>query len=149
MPLHYSVTCAEDVPRIAADERDRALAGRRSARLAAAVLSVCDGWPRGTPPADHAAPVQSAIATLLLSGGLDPVTPPANAETVARTLANHRHVVAPGYGHIVTFQSCGPRLIAAFVDAGGSASLPNDCVRQLESSVPPPLWTGLLGPDTP
>ena len=60
-------------------------------------------------------PSVSTMRPLILSAGLDPVTPPANGATVARTLANHRHVVAPGYGHIVSPHACAPRLLAAFV----------------------------------
>lgn len=148
-PLHYSVTCAEDVPRIRADERASAYASPRTGSLVRAVLAVCDVWPRGTPPADHAAAVQSATPALILSGGLDPVTSPAYGETVARTLSNHRHIVAPGYGHIVSPHACGPRLISAFVDEAGFSTLPGDCVKLLEGSKAPALWTGLLGPDAP
>lgn len=147
--LHYSVTCAEDVPRIVAAERDRALEGMRSKRLALAAIGVCEVWPRGSAPADAATPVVSPIPALLFSGGLDPVTPPARAEEAAKTLANHKHIVAPGYGHIVSPHACGPRLVASFVDTGGFAKLDADCVKRLETSVPPPLWTGLLGPATP
>ena len=148
-PLHYSVTCAEDVPRIRADERASAYASPRTGSLVRAVLAVCDVWPRGTPPADHAAAVESATPALILSGGLDPVTSPAYGETVARTLSNHRHIVAPGYGHIVSPHACGPRLISAFVDEAGFSTLPGDCVKLLEGSKAPALWTGLLGPDAP
>ena len=149
IPLHYSVTCAEDVPRADAALRERALAGKRSARLARLALAICDVWPRGGAPDDAFAPVTSDVPALILSGGLDPVTPPANGETVARTLANHRHVVAPGYGHIVSPHACAPRLLAAFVADAGFDKLPGDCVRQLEASTPPALWTGLLGPGAP
>ena len=58
-------------------------------------------WPGGHAPIDAFAPVRSDVPALILSGGLDPVTPPANGEAIAKTLANHKHVVAPGYGHIV------------------------------------------------
>ncbi len=149
IPLHYSVTCAEDVPRADAALRERALAGKRSARLARLALAICDVWPRGGAPADAFTPVTSDVPALILSGGLDPVTPPANGETVARTLANHRHVVAPGYGHIVSPHACAPRLLAAFVADAGFDELPGDCVRQLEASTPPALWIGLLGPGAP
>lgn len=147
--LHYSVTCAEDVPRADAARRESALAGKRSARLARLALGICDVWPRGTAPADATAPVASEVPVLILSGGLDPVTPPANGEAVAKSLPNHRHVVAPGYGHIVSPHACAPRLIAAFVDDAGFAQLPDDCLRQLAASTPPPPWTGLLGPGAP
>lgn len=149
VPLHYSVTCAEDASRVGAEDRERALDGRRSARLARMALAICDVWPKGSAPPDAFTPVTSDVPALLFSGGIDPVTPPANGEEVARTLGRHRHVVAPGYGHIVSPHACGPRLLASFVDEAGFAKLPADCLRQLEGSAPPPLWTGLLGPATP
>jgi pimeloyl-ACP methyl ester carboxylesterase len=143
--LHYSVTCAEDVPRV--DESDRRrLAATRAAAFASKVLAVCEIWPRGRQPADATAPLVSGIPTLLISGGLDPVTPPAYAEEVARTLSNHRHVVAAGYGHIVSPHGCGPRLVAAFVDRAGFDTLPASCVEHFASSKRPPLWPGRLGP---
>ena len=67
-------------------------------------------------PADFATPVKSDVPVLLLSGALDPVTPPANGDDVAKTLPNSRHVVAGGLGHIVSTHGCAPRLIASFVD---------------------------------
>lgn len=149
VPLHYSVTCAEDVSRVNPELRERSLEGKRSARLARMALGICDVWPKGSATPDAFTPVTSAVPALILSGGLDPVTPPANGEEVGRTLANHRHVVAPGYGHIVSPHACGPRLLAAFVDEAGFATLPADCLRQLEGSTPPALWTGLLGPVRP
>ena len=149
IPLHYSVTCAEDVPRVGLALREHTLAGKRSARLARLTLAICDEWPRGSAPNDALAPVASDVPVLILSGGLDPVTPPANGTLVERSLSRHRHVVAPGYGHIVSPHACAPRLVAAFVADAGFATLPEDCLRQLESSTPPALWTGLLGPAPP
>jgi pimeloyl-ACP methyl ester carboxylesterase len=144
--LHYSVTCAEDMPRIAASDAQRALAGTRAPALTARVLAVCDVWPRGRMPADALTPVRSEVPVLLLSGGLDPVTPPAYADGVARTLPNSRHVVARGYGHIVSQHACGPRLIAAFIERGALDRLPASCVEHFATSQPPPLWPDRLGP---
>ncbi len=143
--LHYSVTCAEDVPRIESAERQR-LATTRVATLAPKILSVCDVWPRGRQPADATTPVVTDIPTLLISGGLDPVTPPAYAEEVAKTLSNHRHVVGTGYGHIVSPHACGPRLVAAFVDRAGFDTLPASCLEHFETSKRPPLWPDRLAP---
>ena len=97
---------------------------------------------------DYAAmftPLASDVPVLLLSGGLDPVTPPAYAEEVAKTLRNHRHVVAAGYGHIVSPHACGPRLVAAFVD-GGLAAVPQACIDYFASSTRPPLWSDRMAP---
>jgi pimeloyl-ACP methyl ester carboxylesterase len=142
--LHYSVTCAEDVPRVDAADRERTLTHIRAAGLAARALSVCELWPRGRMPADAATPLVSDTPTLLLSGALDPVTPPAYGAEVARTLSNSRHIVAGGYGHIVSAHACAPRLVAAFVDTAGFDTLPASCVDALQKSRRPPFFTDLL-----
>jgi len=143
--LHYSVTCAEDVPRVSPADAARALADVRSKALALRALAVCDVWPKGASPADAATPVRSDAPVLILSGGLDPVTPPANGAEVAKTLPASRHVVARGYGHIVSPHACGPRLIAAFIDVPTFATLPVACVDHFEKSSRPPLWPDRLG----
>jgi pimeloyl-ACP methyl ester carboxylesterase len=143
--LHYSVTCAEDVPRVAPGDID-ALASVRSRELARRLVGVCDVWPRGEMPPDATTPVTSDAPVLLLSGGLDPVTPPAYAEEVARTLSHSRHIVARGYGHIVTPHACAPRLVAAFIDDPTFGELPPSCVEYLERSERTPLWPDRLEP---
>lgn len=143
--LHYSVTCAEDVPRISPADTASALAGVRSKTLALRALAVCDVWPRGEAPADATRPVESAVPVLILSGGLDPVTPPANGAEVAKTLTASRHVVARGYGHIVSPHACGPRLIAAFIDDPTFATVPPSCIEHFEKSTRPAPWPDRLG----
>jgi pimeloyl-ACP methyl ester carboxylesterase len=144
--LHYSVTCAEDVPRIGADDRTKALAGLRAESLAHRVIAVCDVWPRGAVPADFTAPVKSDVPVLILSGALDPVTPPVNGDVVAKTLPNSRHVIATGMGHIVSSHGCVPRLVASFVDSASVADLPSDCIDRLARGVRPPMWPDRLAP---
>ncbi len=143
--LHYSVTCAEDAPRIAPADAASALANLRSKALAARALAVCDAWPKGAVPDDASTPVRSDVPALILSGGLDPVTPPANGAEVAKTLPASRHIVARGYGHIVSPHACGPRLIAAFIDDPSFATLPVACVEHFENSTRPPMWPDRLG----
>jgi pimeloyl-ACP methyl ester carboxylesterase len=143
--LHYSVTCAEDAPRLSPAETRSALANVRAKTLALRALAVCDVWPRGAVPEDAKTPVRSNVPVLILSGGLDPVTPPANGAEVAKTLPASRHIVARGYGHIVSPHACGPRLIAAFIDDPGFATLPASCVEHFEHSTRPPMWPDRLG----
>ncbi len=144
--LHFSVTCAEDVPRIRPGAARDALAGLPTQTLAERTLAVCDVWPRGRMPADFANAVTSDKPALLFSGGMDPVTPPAYGAEVAKGLPNSRHVIAPGYGHGVSPLGCGPRLLGAFVDAGSVANLPGTCIAQFEKSVRPLLWPDRLAP---
>ena len=142
--LHYSVTCAEDVPRATTDAR-LALEGVRSGGLAKRLLAVCDVWPHGKAPADASSPVTSDVPVLILSGAFDPVTPPAGGALVAKTLSRSRHIVAKGYGHIVSPHACAPRLIAAFIDDPSFASLPAACIEHFEKSAVPLPWPDRLG----
>jgi hypothetical protein len=55
---------------------------------------------------------------LIMSGGLDPVTPPRHGERVARALgANALHVVVPHAGHGVMSISCMRDVLYRFIDA--------------------------------
>ncbi|HSD00054.1 MAG TPA: alpha/beta fold hydrolase [Casimicrobiaceae bacterium] len=146
--LHYSVTCAEDVPRVTRAERANGVDDERVRALARRTLAVCDQWPKGSFDGDFAQPLRSNVPTLLLSGGLDPVTPPAYGDEVARTLPHSRHIVARGFGHIVSPHACAPRLIAAFVDEAGFTTLPKACIDFFEHSHRPPSWPDRLAPVT-
>ncbi|HEV7412258.1 MAG TPA: alpha/beta fold hydrolase [Casimicrobiaceae bacterium] len=144
LALHFAVTCAEDAPRIDAAETDRTLARLRAPALARRDLAACDGWPRPPVPVDFYAPVVSDKPVLILSGGLDPVTPPAAGDEVARTLSHGRHIVAGGYGHIVSPHACAPRLIEKFVEEAGFATLPSSCAAYFAASARPPLYSSVL-----
>jgi pimeloyl-ACP methyl ester carboxylesterase len=97
--LYLSATCAEDVPFVAAGaaEIDDAtfLGGYRVREQRAA----CDLWPRGEKPAVSGEPVTSGVPVLIISGLLDPVTPPENGDVLARTLPRSLHVRVPSGGH--------------------------------------------------
>jgi pimeloyl-ACP methyl ester carboxylesterase len=144
--LYYSVTCAEDVPRISPAERAHGVGDARIRALSARSIAVCDHWPRGTFPSDFGTPVASDVPALLLSGGLDPVTPPAYAAEVAKHLSRSREIVAPGFGHIVSAQACAPQLIAAFVDSADVSGLPQRCIDFLAATQRPLLWPDRLAP---
>jgi pimeloyl-ACP methyl ester carboxylesterase len=83
---------------------------------------------------------------LLLSGALDPVTPPDYAVDVAKTLPNSKHIVAAGLGHIVSAHACAPRLIAAFIDRAGFDTLPANCIERLAKTTRPSFWPDRLAP---
>ncbi|HSQ72959.1 MAG TPA: alpha/beta hydrolase, partial [Rubrivivax sp.] len=131
--MHFSVVCAEDVPRLAqATDRPGADFG---AAFADIYRKVCADWPRGpVPPAFFALPPAPA-ATLLLSGGADPVTPPRHGERTVKALgAKARHVVVPEAGHGVMGLACLRDALFRFIDAeSDEAALQVDaeCARAL------------------
>jgi len=116
--MHFAVVCAEDFPRIdaAADKPG----GDFGDTFAALYREVCATWPRGEVPAAFYTVPAVASATLLLSGGLDPVTPPRHGERVSKALGTKaRHVVVPNAGHGVMALGCMRDVLFRFVDAAG------------------------------
>jgi pimeloyl-ACP methyl ester carboxylesterase len=80
------------------------------------LLELCPVW-QVTPLSDGGdTPVRSDVPTLLLSGELDPITPPAFADEVAQTLPNSTALVFPRQSHGVFFRTdCARDLIHQFV----------------------------------
>jgi hypothetical protein len=93
-------------------------------------------------PPDFHAPVASDVPALLLSGELDPVTPPRYGEQVVRHLPSGRHLVARGQGHNVMTAGCMPRLISEFVDSADARRLDARCLERL---IETPPFSGAYG----
>lgn len=131
--MHFSVLCAEDVPRITAEQRARVASTRVGVELIEQYERSCRGWPTRPVPEAFFAPPTVAAPTLLLSGGTDPVTPPPHAEAVAKSLPNALHLVAPALGHGVSTAGCAPLLVHQFISRGSIAGLDGGCLRELPS----------------
>ncbi len=120
--MHFAVVCAEDLPRIDAAARASAAATRFGTGFIALYERACAQVAvRAVPPDFYASP-SADVPVLVLSGGVDPATPPRHGEQVARTLPRALHLVAPYLGHGVTLHGCAPELIQRFVrqaDAAG------------------------------
>ena len=84
--------------------------------------AVCAHWPRGEVPAAFYTIPRSAAPVLLLSGGLDPVTPPRHADRVAKALGpKARTVVVANNGHNVTAIACMRDAVFHFINAATDA----------------------------
>ncbi len=130
--MRMSVVCAEDLPRISAADAERESAHPPFGKLFLAEFAkACEGWPRGKVPADFALPVKSDKPVLILSGGLDPVTPPVHGEEVKRSLSNALHLVAPNVGHGVSSRGCAPKLVKKFIETAGIAGIDGACLQRL------------------
>ena len=144
--MFLSVICSEDVPSITSAERAEA---EQEPFFGASLLdsfeALCSVWPRGTLPDGYGDPVVSDRPVLLLSGRLDPVTPPRWADTVGRSLTNVRQVTVPGAGHGTMGAGCVPDLMAEFIEEGGADGLDIACVEEIER---PRFFDSPLGPDT-
>lgn len=143
--MQLSVICAEDAPRItAADvakESEGSLFGPYVMRMQ---QDACAFWPRGQVEASFYEPVTSSVPTLVLSGEVDPVTPPVWGEEIARHLSNSKHIVMPGTGHTAGGTGCGLRIIRAFLDKGDTEGLDTSCMANVKR---PPFFVTPAGPD--
>nr|WP_241758968.1 alpha/beta hydrolase [Pyxidicoccus parkwaysis] len=142
--LYYAVVCAEDAPYYDAE------AVRREAKgtwfgpdMGLETLAICADWPKATLPVGYREPVGSDVPTLLLSGELDPVTPPAWAEEAKRTLHHALHVVVPGVGHNTVGADCARTLMNDLLTRGTVEGLTSSCGPNLTR---PPFFTSFAGP---
>jgi pimeloyl-ACP methyl ester carboxylesterase len=139
--LMLSVVCAEDIPRltpaiVAEEERNSFLAGWE--------VRIIPRWCRfvDVPPVQAQAPTMIQAPALLLSGALDPVTPPHRAEAAARHIAHAQQFTVRNAGHIVSTLGCAPRLLREFLDRPES-TLDASCLKD----IPPTYFQ--LGPAGP
>jgi pimeloyl-ACP methyl ester carboxylesterase len=138
--MQWSVICAEDADRYVVDPADAGTA--LGTDMADVFFAACKSWPKGTRPADFTAPLKGNVPVLLMSGELDPVTPPYYAERVAKTLPNAKAVVLRGQGHNVMGTGCMPKLIGKFIETANAKALDTKC---LESVAPVPPFTSFNG----
>ncbi len=131
--MHFSVVCAEDLPRLGQPkDTPGADYGDSFAQL---YRQVCADWPRGQVPKAFYEIPAARSATLVLSGGADPATPPRHAERVVQALgARARHVVVAQAGHGVLGVACLRDTVFRFIDAPGddvALKVEADCARAL------------------
>ncbi|XYJ09924.1 alpha/beta fold hydrolase [Telluria sp. B2] len=139
MLLHFAVVCAEDVPRMTPEllKDDAALLTRP---LAERIPALCKAM--NVPAVPYAEPTKIAAPALLLSGALDPVTPPRRAEAAARHMSNARHLVVANAGHGVSQLGCAPRLLREFLDKP-TGQLDAKCLSEIPA---PTFQLGSAGP---
>ncbi len=121
MGLHFSVICSEDAPRMKAVKG--LMGGDFGDSTAQLYAKVCASWPQGAvPSAFYDVPV-SRSPVLMLSGGLDPATPPRHAHRMAQALGpNALNVVVPNAGHGVMSVGCMRDVIYKFIDSEDDAA---------------------------
>lgn len=129
--MQFSVLCAEDTPFITEEDIKRESAGSfyGDARVRP-TIKACADWARADVPASFFAPVKNNVPVLLVSGELDPVTPPWLAETAARSLPNSRHLLVHNATH--NSYECIEKIVANFVDKGSLLGLDTSCAAQIQ-----------------
>jgi pimeloyl-ACP methyl ester carboxylesterase len=132
--MQLSVICSEDADGLRGDD---AMSGSLLGNmLVDTIKAQCEVWPKGVRPADFHKPLATKVPALLLSGELDPVTPPVYGEEVAKGLGNARHLVLRGQGHGAMAVGCTPKLISQFIETLEPKKLDAHCLDSL-TYVPP------------
>jgi pimeloyl-ACP methyl ester carboxylesterase len=141
--MFLSVTCSEGLAlmpfaQASAAARATIFGDYRLRRQRAA----CKHWPEGKVAPDFLSPVRSNAPVLLISGYLDPATPPEWAEALRLQLPNSRHLVLRHSGHIFDglsgAETCLDPLILAFLRNPDPALLDVRCISDMR---PPPFKT--------
>jgi pimeloyl-ACP methyl ester carboxylesterase len=142
--MFLSVACAEDLARISdADAERETRATFLGSGWLARLREQCGAWQAAQLAPSYFEAIAGKVPSLLLSGNLDPVTPPRWGELVAAGLQPSRHIVVPGGGHGVSTLGCVPKLITRFLDTLDPAGLDAQCVERVQR---PAFFTSLEGP---
>ena len=130
--MFLTVYCTEDIPLVSEDmirkETANTFHGDYWVRQ---IANACTVWPKGKPPVQNKK-FESKAAVLLISGGLDPVTPPRWGEEAAKKLPNSKHFVVEQGGHSFNrMAGCVDVVIADFISKGSVESLDFSCASKI------------------
>jgi pimeloyl-ACP methyl ester carboxylesterase len=143
--MFFSVVCSEDAPRVTPAALEQEAAGTfLGADMARLRFEPCGFWPRGQVSAGYYANAPSDVPALILSGDLDPVTPPQWGQLVASQWKKSRHIAVPATAHNTAPAGCVMRLISQFLNEGDAASLDASCLQRLKR---PPFFVNPSGPE--
>ncbi|MEE8378699.1 MAG: alpha/beta hydrolase [Candidatus Aminicenantaceae bacterium] len=126
------VTCGEDISRVRDEEIVRFTQGTflGDARIRQQ-MAVCEFWPKSNIPDNFGDPVHVDVPILLLSGTMDPVTPPIWGTKTASHLPNGLHLVIEG-AHGVG-GDCIRLIEKQFLESGSVENLDISCMDLIES----------------
>jgi pimeloyl-ACP methyl ester carboxylesterase len=134
MGLFFNIACNEDYPRISAADFERdvnnSFGGEDTHFL---FKMVCPIWPQFRPSEEFYQAVKADIPTLILSGNLDPVTPPSNGEHSASSLPNNHHIIVENASHTVAMSTCASDIINEFLTSLKPKELDESCLEDIPS----------------
>ncbi|MBQ4812569.1 alpha/beta fold hydrolase [Pseudoalteromonas luteoviolacea] len=130
MGMHSAITCGEDWPNMTNQDRAKYKKSYFGRLMIEALDASCPLWQVKPVEQYFYQPLKTAIPTLLLSGGLDPATPPSWAELAMVNMGNAKHLVAPTATHGVAAQTCANKLIGEFINLRTFESLDSECLEK-------------------
>lgn len=147
--MFLSVTCTETIPFINYAEARRQAQGTFMGEYRLdQQKNACDLWVRGDLPLGFRELTSLEIPALIISGELDPVTPPQYGAELADYLPQSLHVIIPNsaHGYSGTWENGMDDVVAQFVSQGTTYGLDVSCV--LGNQRPPWIsWRDYTAPD--
>lgn len=130
MGMHATVVCGEDIHRITDQMREDAKNSYVSQNMLEGLEKTCEAWKIPSVDDSFSDPIKSDIPTLILSGKLDPATPPHWAAMIEEGLKNSLHLISPFATHGVASQTCADKLIADVVNKGSVKEIDASCLQK-------------------
>ncbi|MEW6990123.1 alpha/beta hydrolase [Colwelliaceae bacterium 6441] len=141
--LTFNIVCNEDIPKMTeamftadADNNFNGNISQMSWKMA------CPLWPQYRPSDAFYQPVTADIPTLIISGELDPVTPPSNGEFSDKSLPNSKHIVMKNSSHTPGMSGCAVNVINEFLNEKNPNDLDESCLDEIPAES---FMTGLNG----
>ena len=139
--VYLSISCNEGTRRIDLEEARGMNASRLMGNYRVEQeVRACNLWPEAEMPSWYWDPVTATTPTLILSGRMDPITPPSYGEKVAATLPNSTHLIIPHLAHLpegLSDMDCFEETIRAFLDNSSVDMFDTAC---LQNMMPPPFY---------
>ena len=138
--MHLSVACPEETSQINLDDLRRPQPRSfMPLERTFEYIEACRSW--GLHPVGRAQlqPVRVSVPTLILSGEMDPVTPPAWGDKAHAALPNSRHIIVRHLSHErngLSGAECLDRIFVRFVSDPTARHLDTACI---DSIAPPPF----------
>lgn len=124
--------CPEGVARIRTDEiKSTATTDVFDEYMISGAIKACQQWPLGQLPADYFASIKSQAPVLILSGEIDPVTPPVWGDEIGRHLPNSLHLKMAGIAH-GPFPDCAAQIMTRFLETGDLKIADTSCLADLK-----------------
>ena len=130
--MHNAVVCTEDAPFFSGEAvSDEELAATYiGPLLRESLITMCSVWPEGVMDDDFKQPLATNIPVLLLSGEVDPITPPGYAEMAAVDLDRALLLTGRSQGHGLAPRGCTPDVMAEFVNGLDVTAVDSSCFER-------------------
>ncbi len=121
-PILFSVLCGEEVPAWKPSPEPSAFNEKETYRNATELCQALPA-PKGRPDFS----LTGNIPMLVLSGEIDPATPPSSSVAFLKTVPNTYHAIVPGLGHGPSWTNCFSQLTGDFIASASLDNLDTSC----------------------